>query len=340
MTPPARAAAPKKAKAATRTRGRAPRTASPTPATEIETIELPGNARAHPALGLGLWALGRWTQEDEARTKATIGRAYERGFRWFDTAEVYGNGRSERTLGEVLARVPDAAPDAYVVTKVSWEHLRANQVRASLIGSLERLARRSVDLYLVHAPDSRVPLSETMGALEALWKEGRVGAIGVSNFSVEELEEASRHLSEAKIVVNQLRYNLLLREDVEPVKEYCRSHGILIEAYSPFARGILNGRFLDGKKVTREVRDVARRFSEPDFLAEMLARGRALQELASDAKVPLTSIALHWLRRRGAAPVFGASRPEQIDANLAAWAVQPPDRVLDRADRIARGERA
>jgi aryl-alcohol dehydrogenase-like predicted oxidoreductase len=307
---------------------------------EVETIELPGTSRPHPALGLGLWALGRWTSEDEARTKATIGRAYERGLRWFDTAEVYGNGRSERVLGEVLARAPGDAPDAYVVTKVSWEHLRANQVRASLIGSLERMARRSVDLYLVHAPDAKVPLAETMGALEALWKEGRVGAIGVSNFSVEELEEAARHLSEAKIVVNQLRYNLLMREDVEPVQEYCRSHGILVEAYSPFARGILNGRYLDGKRVPREVRDVARRLFEPDLLPELLARGRALQELASDSKVPVSSIALHWIRKMGAAPVFGASRPEQVDSNLAAWSVRPPDRVLDRADRIARGERA
>jgi len=340
MTPRARPAPAKRSKPTPRRRPRSPPPPTAGPATAIETVELPGGARPHPALGLGLWALGRWRPEDEARTKATIGRAYERGLRWFDTAEVYGNGRSERILGEVLARTAGAAPDAYVVTKVSWEHLRANQVRASLIGSLERMARRSVDLYLVHAPDAHVPLAETMGALEALWKEGRIGAIGVSNFSVEELEEASRHLSEAKIVVNQLRYNLLLREDVDPVHAYCRSHGILIEAYSPLARGLLNARYLDGDRVPREVRDFARRLFEPDLLPELLARGRALRDLAADARVPLASIALHWLRKMGAAPVFGASRPEQIDANLAAYATRPPDRVLDRADRIARGERA
>ncbi len=319
---------------------RAARTTRPGPVPPIATIELSGGARPHPAIGLGLWGLGRWTNEDEARTKATIGRAYERGVRWFDTAEVYGNGRSERVLGEVLARAPNAAPDAYVVTKVSWEHLHANQVRASLIGSLERLGRASADLYLVHAPDPHVPLSETMGALEALWKEEKVGAIGVSNFSVEELEEAARHLSEAKIAVNQLQYNLFLRDDVDPVREYCRTHGILIEAYTPLARGLLHGRYLDGKRVPREVRLFAHRMFEPDILPEILERGRALRDLANDAHVPLASIALHWLRKMGAAPVFGASRPEQVDSNLAAWAVRPPDRVLDRADRIARGERA
>jgi myo-inositol catabolism protein IolS len=310
------------------------------PPVTIETVDLGGGSRPHPTIGLGLWALGRWTPEDEARTKATIGRAYECGMRWFDTAEVYGNGRSERLLGEVLARAPGGAPDAYVVTKVSWEHLRPAQVRAALIQSLEKMARRSVDLYLVHAPDEHVPLAETMGALEALWKEGKTRAIGVSNFSIEELEEASRHLSEAKIVVNQLRYNLFLRDDVDPVRDYCRAHGILIEAYTPLARGLLHGRYLDGAKVPKEVRQFAHRLFEPDTLPELLARTRALRELASDSAVPLASIALHWLRKMGAAPVFGASRPDQIDANLAAWAVRPPDRVLDRADRIARGERA
>jgi aryl-alcohol dehydrogenase-like predicted oxidoreductase len=319
---------------------RAARAPKPETASLIETVELSGGGRPHPAIGLGLWGLGRWTNEDEARTKATIGRAYERGIRWFDTAEVYGNGRSERVLGEVLARAPGAAPDAYVATKVSWEHLHANQVRASVIGSLERLGRASADLYLVHAPDAHVPLSETMGALEALWKEGKVGAIGVSNFSVEELEEAARHLSEAKIAVNQLQYNLFLRDDVDPVREYCRKNGILIEAYTPLARGLLHGRYLDGRRVPREVRLFAHRMFEPDILPEILERGRALRDLANDAHVPLASVALHWLRKMGAAPVFGASRPEQIDSNLAAWAVRPPDRVLDRADRIARGDRA
>ena len=334
MTPPS-GAGPR-----TKARKRPGRAAAPEPPAAIETIELPGGARPHPALGLGLWGLGRWRPEDEARTKATIGRAYERGMRWFDTAEVYGNGRSERLLGEVLARTPGGSPDAYVVTKVSWEHLRPAQVRASLIGSLEKMARRSVDLYLIHGPDARVPLSDTMGALEALRKEGKIGAIGVSNFSVEELEEAARHLSEAKIVVNQLRYNLFLRDDVDPVQEYCRAHGILIEAYTPLARGLLNGRYLDGAKVPKEVRQFTHRLFEPDILPEMLERARALRELASDVGVPLGSIALHWLRKMGAAPVFGASRPEQVDSNLAAWAVRPPDRVLERADRIARGERA
>ncbi len=312
----------------------------PAPVPTIGSIPLIAGRKPHPALGLGLWALGRWTPTDEARTKATIGRAYERGFRWFDTAEVYGNGRSERILGDVLTRAQGGAPEAFVTTKVSWEHLRPAQVRASLINSLERLGRTSVDLYLIHAPDAKVPLAQTLPALETLWKEGRIGAIGVSNFGLEELEEASRHLTETRIAVNQVQYNLFDREEADPVREYCRAHEILIEAYSPLARGLLHGRYLDKEKPTAEFKRFVQRQKETDPLPELLARTRALRELATEAGVPLGSIALHWLRRNGAAPIVGASRPEQVDGNLAAWFTRPPDPVLDRADAIARGDRA
>lgn len=312
---------------------------SPSP-TPIGTVAMAGSAKPHPALGAGLWGLGRWTSEDEARTKATIGRAYERGFRWFDTAEVYGGGRSERVLGEVLQRSAGGGADAFVVTKVSWEHLRPAQVRASLINSLERLGRSSVDLYLVHAPDPHVPLPETMTALEALWKAGKVGAIGVSNFSTEELEAASRGLKEARIAVNQVRYNLFDRDEAEPVLEYCRAHQILIEAYTPLARGLLHGRYLEGRGPPAEVRRFAHRLFEPDRLPGILQRARALRELAREAEVPLASIALHWLERRGAVPVVGMSRPDQVDSNLAAWGVRPDERLLERADAIARGDDA
>ena len=319
-------------------RRRAP--SSPAAPPPIDAIPLAGGGRPHPPIGLGLWGLGRWTPEGEARTKAAIGRAVERGLRWFDTAEVYGAGRSERILGEVLHRAGDAAADAFVVTKVSWEHLRPTQIRAAIVNSLERLARRSVDLYLVHAPDARVPLAETMPALEALWKERKVGAIGVSNFGVEELEEAARHLTEAKIAVNQVRYNLLDRDDADPVRDYCRTHGILIEAYSPLAHGLLFGRYLARERPTADLKRLFERADRPEHWTEVLARAKALRDLADDAGVPLGAVALHWLRRQGAAPVFGASRPEQVDANLAAWAVRPTDELLDRADAVARGARA
>ena len=291
--------------------------------------------RTHPPLGLGLWAMGRWRPEDEAHTKATIGRALERGIGWFDTAEVYGAGRSERILGEVLRRAASPQSPPLIVTKVSWEHLKATQVRASLLGSLQRLGQSSVDLFLVHAPSSRVPIAETMRALEELWKEGKVGALGVSNFSVAEMEAARAGLRETDLVANQVLFNLFDRTDGEAVMDYCRRTGVVVEAYTPLARGLLAGRYLEGEPPhgTEAGGPLVR-----ERFPEYQRRARALAALAQDARVPLTSLALHWLVRRGAAPVFGASRPEQIDATLEAWRARPSDRVLDRADSIARGD--
>ena len=320
-------------------RAPAPPSAAP-PFAPIEEIPLPGGARAHPAIGLGLWNLGRWSPAEVARAKATIARAWELGVRWFDTAEVYGNGRSERLLGEVLLRAAGGGTEPYVVTKVSWEHLRPSQIRAALLNSLERLARRSVDLYLVHAPDAHVPIAETMGTLETLWKERKIGAIGVSNFTVEELEEAARHLSEARIVVDQVRYNILDREEGEPLRDYSRRNGMLVEAYTPLARGLLHGRYLDGGPIPNEVRRYSQRLFEPDRLPTILERARRLRELAQRERMPLASIALHWLGARGAAPGGGLSRPAPVEGNRRAWSGRPSARVLAEADAIARGDRA
>ena len=290
----------------------------------------------HPAIGLGLWAMGRWTREDEAKTKEVIEHALQIGLPWLDTAEVYGTGRSERLLGDVLARAAPPNPP-FLSTKVSWEHLRPAQIRAALTGSLQRLGRRSVDLYLVHAPDPHVSIAETMETLEALWKEGKVRSIGVSNFSVAELEGAMAALGEARLAVHQVKYSLLDRTDGDEVLEFCRAHGIVVEAYTPLARGLLTGRYLEGRPPPADVRRLARDLFDNDRFPEVQARARDLRRIAEEAGVPMASLALHWLAARGAAPLFGASRPSQVDEVLAAWAVRPSPAVLERADAATRG---
>jgi aryl-alcohol dehydrogenase-like predicted oxidoreductase len=264
--------------------------------------------------------------------------ALDRGVPWVDTAEVYGAGRSERLLGDVLARWPKEKTLPFLSTKLSWEHLSAAQVRPSLAGSLRRMGVPRVDLYLVHAPNARVPIAETMGALEQLWKEGLIGAIGVSNFSVEEMEAAQAALREARVAVNQVQFNLLEREDADPILDYCQKQGIVVEAYSPTARGLLAGRFLTGRGPPRGDVRSERGIFAPERLAATRARVAALLALAEEAEVPLLSLALHGVARHGAAPVFGASLPDQLDELLAAWEVRPSEAVLDRAERLARGD--
>ncbi|MGI0131959.1 MAG: aldo/keto reductase [Thermoplasmata archaeon] len=317
-----------------------PGTARSTSGPRIPDHPLGRTGKTHPALGLGLWALGRWTRGDEDRTAATLTRAIARGVRWFDTAEVYGSGRSERLLGDVLARSGALDPPPFLATKISWEHLRPGQVRAALTGSLQRLGRSSVDLYLVHAPDPHVPITATMTALEALWSEGRIGAIGVSNFTLDDLVKARAALQRTEVAAVQVRYNLFDRADGEAVREYCRREGIVVEAYTPIARGLLAGRYLDGTPPSSEVRRFAHDLFEGDRFPELVTRGRALQALALREGVPTASLALHWLERQGASPIVGASRPEQVDELLDAWAAKPSDAALDAAEAITRGVRA
>ena len=303
-------------------------------------IPLGTTGLTHPALGLGLFAMGRWKRDDEAKTRRTIVRALELGLRWFDTAEVYGAGRSERLLGDVLSRSGAISPPSFVVTKVWDEHARAEQVRGAVLGSLQRLGLPRVDLLLLHGPNRHVPIAETLEAMRNLHQEGKIGSVGVSNFSVEELDAAVRASGDVPIVVNQVRYSMLAPGEGESVLDYCRQNRILIEAYSPLAQGMLAGRYLDGGKIPAEVRSMDPGVYQRGRVPRLVERARRFRALAQDSHVHLPSIALHWLAVRGVAPVFGATSPEQVEEVLRAWSTPPSDDVLERADAIAGGERA
>lgn len=318
---------------------RAPRAPDPEPGTPapgaLPDLPMASGGRAHPPFGLGLWALGRWGREDEGRTRGAVAHALDRGVRWFDTAEVYGAGRSERLLGDLLARAT-GAPAPFIGTKVSTEHLRPGQLRPALLGSLQRLGRPKVDLYLIHGPDPAVPLAATMAALEELQRENRFSALGVSNFNVAEMEEASRALASTQIAVDQVRYSLFAPEEGDEVLEYCRRHSIVVEAYSPLARGLLVGRYLDGEKPSAEVRAFTRGLFADRPLREFLRKARAIRALAAESRLPMESIALYWLVHRGCAPVVGVSSSAQVDRLLEAIVTVPPESVLDEAEAIAR----
>ncbi|MCI4341138.1 MAG: aldo/keto reductase [Thermoplasmata archaeon] len=293
--------------------------------------------RIHPAIGLGLWNLGRWTPPEEAKLKPVISAALAADVPWLDTAEVYGGGRSEQLLGDALAMLEAGRTRPFLSSKLSYEHLRASQVRPSLLGTLRRLGLPSIDLYLIHFPNPKVPLAETLEPLAALREEGRIGAIGVSNFSLEELEAANAALGDRGVVANQVPYNLLEREEGEPVAAYCRAHRIVLEAYSPLARGLLAGRYLRSAPRAGDPRS-GRGLFERSRWPESQRRARALQALAEEAKLPLATIALQWLISRGAAPLVGAGSIEQLTATMEAARQRPAKGVLERADRIARGD--
>ena len=284
----------------------------------METIDLGSSGLRVSRVGLGCNNFG--SRIDFEHTRAVVDAALEAGITFFDTAEVYGGGGgSERMLGELLE---GRREQVVLATKFGWERDRgrggAELVRESLDGSLERLRTDYVDLYYLHKPDPDTPIAETLTALDELVREGKVRALGCSNFSSAQLAEADRvagELGTARFSVLQNEYNLLQRRDDADVLPLCRELGVGYVPYFPLASGLLTGKYRRGEPAPegtrlygREIPDerVARAEALGRFAAE---RGRTLLELAMSALAAtpgITSI------------IAGATKPEQVRANTGA----------------------
>lgn len=179
------------------------------------------------SIGIGTWKLG---VDPEEETKA-IQRGLSIGINFIDTAEMYNT--------ESLVGAAARGSGAFIATKVSPDHFSREKVIKSCNASLERLGVKYIDLYQLHWPNPRIPISETMSAMEQLVKDGKIRYIGVSNFSIKELKEAQSALKDNVIVSNQIEYSMLVRSAEEDMLEYCRKEGISIIAYSPLARGAI-----------------------------------------------------------------------------------------------------
>ncbi len=273
------------------------------------------------AVGLGMWQAGgkAWGSDvRDADCRKAMERAVELGVNLVDTAEAYGDGHSERVMSRAIRNV--GRDHVFVATKVGGWHLRADDVRKACAASLTRLGVREIDLYQVHWPDpwSQVPLRETMKALEALHRAGRIRNIGVSNFAVRDLEEARSHLSRADIVSNQVRYNMLQREVEAEVVPYCKREGIAILAWSPIGKGVLTGKYHDGRRPKDRIRSDEDLF-KPANLRAAAPLIRELRKIGRARGKTAGQVALAWLRRHGhVIPIPGAKRPAQAEENAGA----------------------
>ena len=191
------------------------------------SVDLRG--RKVPALGFGTWQLSGATCVRMVETALRL------GYRHIDTAQVYGN---EAEVGRAVAQSGVMRVDIFITTKVSQTSLRAAEVRSSFAQSLDRLQTSYVDLLLIHWPDERVALAETLGAMRELKAAGKTKAIGVSNFPVRLMEQAVA-IAGDEIACNQVEYHVLLSQ--APVLDFARRHGIAVTAYCPLGRGRLMG---------------------------------------------------------------------------------------------------
>lgn len=193
-----------------------------------------------PVFGLGTWQMGgRETHNDDNDDKRdikSIQQAIELGVTHIDTAESYAQGYAETLVGQAIKGYE--RKKLFVVTKIHKGNLAYDDVLSSCQASLKRLQTDYLDLYLIHSPSMEIPIEDTLKALDKLVEDGLVKNIGVSNFSTERLVEAQKH-SRNKIVVNQVYYNLIMREpEHEGLLSYCQENDIFLEAFRPLEKGV------------------------------------------------------------------------------------------------------
>jgi len=274
---------------------------------------------------LGCWALigdATWGDQDRDASLATLRAAVEAGITFFDTAPGYGGGESEELVGRALADVRD---DVILATKVPGDQLAPEQVIASCETSLRLLGTDAIDLLQIHWPRPDVPLAETLGAMERLKRQGKIRAIGVSNFGASYLEELA---SLGRAETNQVCYSLLWRPIEHEVAPVCMEHEIGILCYSPLCQGLLTGKFASADDVPQG-RARTRLFSkhrpqarhdEPGCEAETFEAIARLRRIADGAGQPMGRMALAWLLAQPGVTsvVAGARSVRQVAENAVA----------------------
>jgi diketogulonate reductase-like aldo/keto reductase len=186
-------------------------------------------------IGMGTWKIGVYASlAERARQVQALRRGIDLGCNLIDTAEMYADGKSEEVVAEAIHGV---RKDVFVASKVSPGNLHHDDVITACMRSLKRLGTSYIDLYQVHWPNPRVPIRDTMAAMEKLVREGKIRYIGVSNFSVIQTSEAREALSKSELVSNQVEYSLESRAVEADILPYCEKEKLTMIAYSPLARG-------------------------------------------------------------------------------------------------------
>jgi aryl-alcohol dehydrogenase-like predicted oxidoreductase len=277
---------------------------------EMEHARIPGTALDVSRVAIGTWAIGGWMWggTDEAESIATIRTAVERGINVVDTAPAYGFGRSEEIVGKALAE----------------GDLRA-RILAEVDASLRRLRTDYIDIYQVHWPDPLVTIEETAEAMGTLFVKGKIRAIGVSNFSVEQMERFRRV---APLHVLQPPYNLFERGIEADILPYCRKNKIATFGYGALCRGLLSGRMRPHSAFEGDdLRRADPKFRHPRF-EQYLAAVERLDEFAQKRfRRRVIHLAIRWMLDQGiTTALWGARHPGQMQPvdEVSGWWLDAP----------------
>jgi aryl-alcohol dehydrogenase-like predicted oxidoreductase len=298
------------------------------------------------ALVLGTMTFGDTVDADGAA--AMVDAALAAGITHIDTANGYAGGESERMLAQLLAGRRDRVT---LATKAGIPHpdagdhspLSAAGLRASVEGSLSRLGTDHIDLFYLHQPDRAAPLSETLGTVAELVAEGKIGALGVSNYAAWQIAELNHTADDSgapRPAAAQQLYNLLARRIEEEYVEFASVTGLTTVVYNPLGGGLLTGRHsFDNDPAEGRFGDsrLAAMYKQRYWNAATFEAIQQLTVIADKAGIPLTELALRWLVAKPAAgPILlGGSKVEHLHSNIAAVAKGPLDAdVVEACDEV------
>nr|WP_253274305.1 aldo/keto reductase [Myxosarcina sp. GI1] len=287
---------------------------------------------------MGTWQAGKrmWAGIEDEDSIKTIRAAYEAGITTIDTAEVYGNGHSEQIIAKAVGDVRDKLVYA---SKVFASHLKYDEVIAACDRSLKNLATDYIDLYQIHWPSGAfntedVPIEETMKALNQLKEEGKIRAIGVSNFSRVQLEEASQY---GRIDSLQPPYSLFWRKVEQDAVPYCIENDISILAYSSLAQGLLTGKFGKDHKFAEGDHRADNTLFQGDNYQHAQTALQQLQPIAERYNCTLAQLSLAWLIAQPQTnAIAGARHASQATDNAKAAEVELSEADLREIDQIGR----
>jgi aryl-alcohol dehydrogenase-like predicted oxidoreductase len=309
----------------------------------IERAPIPGTSLKVSRITIGTWAIGGWMWggTDEAESVSTIHAALDHGINIIDTAPVYGFGRSEEIVGKAIAE-GRLRSRMLIATKVGLEwrdgaifrNASRDRIMREIDDSLRRLKTDHIDIYQVHWPDPLTPLEETAEAMRTLYNEGKIRAIGVSNYSVDQIEKFRRT---APIHVLQPPYNLFEREIEADILPYCRKNEIATFGYGALCRGLLSGRMRANTKFNGDdLRRADPKFQEPRF-GQYLAAVDRLDRLAQERfGKRVIHLAVRWMLDQGiTSALWGARHPAQLQPvdEVSGWSLDSSakaemDRIL------------
>jgi aryl-alcohol dehydrogenase-like predicted oxidoreductase len=303
----------------------------------LEYIEVNGTNLISSRIALGTWAIGGWMWggTEEKESIRTIHAALDHGINLIDTAPIYGYGRSEQIVGEAL-RQRGRRESVILATKVGidWTNgkIERNSARQRILkeieDSLRRLQTDYIDIYQVHWPDPFVPIEETAATLRELYEQGKIRAIGVSNYSPEEMQ---RFGAIAPLHTIQPPYNLFEREIERDVLPYALGRGITALTYGALCRGLLSGAMrIDRQFANGDMRKATDPKFQPPHFAEYLNGASKLDAFARENfGKRVIHLAVRWLLDQPGVGValWGARRPEQLAAinEISGWSLTKND---------------